>query len=142
MPRYSVQGGPDVIRKDTPVGFQTVESVGVHFLRLVLDPLSELLVPVSANHPYQLPCLVPQVAGFRRTPVLIRGTKKGELVLLGGLVGPRRKGTCRKVDARLPGKGNSNSHGARPVHPIITTIKWFRTSRLSTKNSLSAFGLR
>jgi hypothetical protein len=22
----------------------------------------------------------------------------------------------RKVDIRLPGKGNSNSHGARPVH--------------------------
>ena len=26
----------------------------------------------------------------------------------------------RKVDVRLPGKGNSNSHAARPVHPIIT----------------------
>jgi len=25
-----------------------------------------------------------------------------------------------KVDVRLPGKGNSNSHGARPVHLIIT----------------------
>ena len=32
---------------------------------------------------------------------------------------------------RLPGKGNSNSHGARPVHLIITMIKWIRTSRLS-----------
>jgi len=42
----------------------------------------------------------------------------------------------RKVDVRLPGKGNSNSHGARPVHLIITTIKWIRTSRLSIKNSL------
>ena len=29
----------------------------------------------------------------------------------------------RKVDVRLPGKGNSNSHGARPVHLIITMIK-------------------
>ena len=29
-----------------------------------------------------------------------------------------------KVDVRLPGKGNSNSHGARPVHPTITMIKW------------------
>ena len=37
----------------------------------------------------------------------------------------------RKVDVRLPGKGNSNSHGLRPVHPIITIIKWIRTSRLS-----------
>ena len=41
----------------------------------------------------------------------------------------------RKVDVRLPGKGNSNSHGARPVHLIITMIKWIRTSRLSIKNS-------
>jgi len=43
----------------------------------------------------------------------------------------------RKVDVRLPGKGNSNSHGARQVHLIITMIKWIRTSRLSIKNSLS-----
>ena len=35
------------------------------------------------------------------------------------------------------GKGKSNSHGARPVHPIITMIKWIRTSRLTIKNSLS-----
>ena len=46
-------------------------------------------------------------------------------------------GVTRKVDVRLPGKGNSNSHGARPVHLIITMIKWIRTSRLSIKNSLS-----
>ena len=43
----------------------------------------------------------------------------------------------RKVDVRLPGKGNSNSHGARPVHLIITMMKWIRTSRLSIKDSLS-----
>jgi len=29
----------------------------------------------------------------------------------------------RKVDVRLPGKGTSNSHGARPVRLIITMIK-------------------
>ena len=29
-------------------------------------------------------------------------------------------GGRRKVDVRLPGKGNSDSHGARPVHLIIT----------------------
>jgi len=34
---------------------------------------------------------------------------------------------------RLPGKGNANSHGARPVHLIITMIKWIRTSRVSIK---------
>jgi len=32
--------------------------------------------------------------------------------------------------------------GARPVHLIITMIKWIRTSRLSIKNSLSAAGQR
>ena len=42
-----------------------------------------------------------------------------------------------RVDVRLPGKGKSNSHGARPVHLIITMIKWIRTSQLSIKNSLS-----
>jgi len=47
-------------------------------------------------------------------------------------------GRPRKVDIRLPEKGNSNSHGARPVHFIISMIKWIRTSRLSIKNSLSA----
>ena len=44
---------------------------------------------------------------------------------------------ARKVDVRLPGKGNSNSHGARLVHLIITMIKWIRTSRLAIKNSPS-----
>ena len=56
-------------------------------------------------------------------------------------VGPafqeRRSDAHRKVDARLPGKGNSNSHGAKPAHLIITMMKWIRTSRLSTTLSLS-----
>ena len=46
-------------------------------------------------------------------------------------------GLCRKVDVRLPGKENSNSHGARLVHLIITSIYWIRTIRLSIKSSLS-----
>jgi hypothetical protein len=29
----------------------------------------------------------------------------------------------RKADVRLPGKGNSNSHGARLVHLIVSMIK-------------------
>ena len=33
----------------------------------------------------------------------------------GKAVSGKRKGMM-KVDIRLPGKGNSNSHGARPVH--------------------------
>jgi len=44
---------------------------------------------------------------------------------------------ARMVDVRLPGQGNSNPHGARPVHLIITMIKWIRASRLSMKISLS-----
>jgi len=43
----------------------------------------------------------------------------------------------RKVDVRLPGKGNSNSYVARQVHLFITMIKWIRSSRLSRKNSPS-----
>ena len=43
----------------------------------------------------------------------------------------------RKVDVKLPGKGNSNFHGARKVHLVIKMLKWIRTSRLSIKNSLS-----
>ena len=45
-----------------------------------------------------------------------------------------------KVDTRLPGKGNSNSHGARLAHLIITMMNWIRTSRLSITNSLSLQG--
>ena len=43
----------------------------------------------------------------------------------------------RNVNIKLSGKGNSTSHGARPVHFIISLIKWIRTSSLSIKNSLS-----
>jgi len=45
----------------------------------------------------------------------------------------------RKPSASHCAKGNSNSHGARPVHLIITMIRWIRTSRLSIKNSLSTW---
>jgi len=50
---------------------------------------------------------------------------------------PKVCSSYRKVDTRLPGTGNSNSHGARPVHQIISMIKWIRTSRLSIKKTLS-----
>ena len=46
----------------------------------------------------------------------------------------------KSFDIRLPGKGNSNSHGAKPVHliiTIITMIKWIRTSRMSITQFLS-----
>ena len=48
----------------------------------------------------------------------------------------------RKVDVRLPDKMNSNSHGARPVHQIISMMKWMRTSRLPIKNSLFWVGVQ
>ena len=35
----------------------------------------------------------------------------------------RCPGSSRKVDIRLHGKGNPNSHGARPVHQIISMMK-------------------
>jgi hypothetical protein len=56
-------------------------------------------------------------------------------------LGVRASECCRvsrKVDIRLPGKGVSNSHGARPVHLIFKTIKLIRTSRMSIKDSISA----
>ena len=44
-----------------------------------------------------------------------------------------------KVGVRLPGKENSNSRCTMLVHLIISMIKRIRTSRLSIKNSLSAW---
>ena len=43
----------------------------------------------------------------------------------------------RRIVERILVRGKRNSK-ARPVHLIITMIKWIRTSRLSMKNSLSA----
>ena len=50
-------------------------------------------------------------------------------------LGPSSIGS--KIHVRLPGKANSSSHGARPVHQIISMLKCIRTSRLSINNSLS-----
>ena len=52
--------------------------------------------------------------------------------------------TCihTQADTRLPGKGNSNFYGARPVHQIISMIKWTRTSRFSIKKSISSTSVR
>jgi len=44
--------------------------------------------------------------------------------------------------ARPPGNGNSNSHGARPVHLIITMIERIRTSRSSALGARPPIGLR
>jgi hypothetical protein len=45
------------------------------------------------------------------------------------------EGLVRKVDVWLPGKGNSKSHGARPVHQIISLLKWDQQA-FNTKLSL------
>ena len=47
--------------------------------------------------------------------------------------------TCLDVEGRCKATWKRESHGARPVHLIIMMIKWIRTSRLSIKNSLSAW---
>ena len=49
----------------------------------------------------------------------------------------RRACRTRKLDMRLSGKGNSSSHGARPVQPIISIITWIRTSGFLIKIYLS-----
>ena len=46
------------------------------------------------------------------------------------------------LDIRLLGAENSNSHGARPVHKIVSMTKWMRTSRLSIQNSLPETWMR
>ena len=61
-----------------------------------------------------------------RTPCLVLGSPPSPLLEV--------------ADVGLPGKRNSDSHGARPVHLIITSLRWIRTSRLPIKNSLSVLG--
>ena len=81
-----------------------------------------------AQHGSKLRAPLAEVVGIIVRPPRVYGQEtKGEELGKG----------IRKVDVRLPGKGDSNPHGVRPVHLIITMIKWIRTSRLSIKNSLS-----
>jgi hypothetical protein len=47
-----------------------------------------------------------------------RGAARGRLSS-----GARRHLLSWRVDVRLPGQGNSNSHGARPVHPIMAFLR-------------------
>jgi len=85
-------------------------------------PLPKQHCPVFDVHPLAL---------FDDVLEMLQGDARDERPARGG------SHVDRKVDVRLPGKGDSNPHGARPVHLIITMIKWSRTSRLSIKNSLS-----
>ena len=54
-----------------------------------------------------------------------------------GVADSNQRNSAWKVDVTLPGKRNSDSHGTRPVHLIISVIKWIRSSRSSIKRSLS-----
>ena len=73
---------------------------------------------------------------FQGPPMVGPQTGKGEVFGHGGIRSTLKVlQSSRKVDVRLPGKGDANSHGARPVHLIITMIQWFRTSRLSIQES-------
>ena len=72
-----------------------------------------------ASEPFRVP-------GSETWGVELRGT--GEVTLHLDIL-------PRQVDARQPGKGKANSYGARPVHLIVTMMKWTLTSRMSIKNS-------
>ena len=67
------------------------------------------------------------------------GSPAFQCSMCGGGGGPAARvyEDVRKVDIRLPGKGNSNAPSARSVHQIIRLIKWIRTSRLAIKISPS-----
>jgi len=56
---------------------------------------------------------------------------------------PTRSTSCRPRPTSTPSsrKQGMASHGARPVHLIITMIKWIRTSRLSLVRLHAAQGL-
>ena len=58
--------------------------------------------------------------GFRfrvwRSRVRVKGVSLGSRFSGFGFACGRCTSGSRKVDVRLPGKGNSNSHGSRPVH--------------------------
>ena len=48
----------------------------------------------------------------------------------------KHRQSTRLVDVTLPGKENPTCHRAKPVHQIISMIKWIRTCRLSIQNLL------
>ena len=104
------------------------------FFTLVTGPRRSLSLKLSDTRVYE-----PQTRAWN--PVTPKPACRVACV---GVASPRMQrftpsycGGCSKVDIKLPGKGNSNSHGARPVHLIITMIQWIRTCRMSIQNSLS-----
>jgi len=113
------------------------------FFTLVTGPRRSLSLKLSDTRVYepQLRARLGTTAHFCRVVVLELRTAGAIPPMMGwaAVTGDLSAGWCLqagKVDIRLHGKGNSNSHGARPVHQIISMIKWIRTSRLSIKSSL------
>ena len=105
-----------------------------------LNPQPSTLNPQPSTLDPQPSTLNPQPSTLNPQPSTLRPKREPEIL------GSHRmtrgnlaiwRAAPRKVKSRLPGKGNSKSHGARPVHLSITMIKWIRTSRLSIENSLS-----
>ena len=99
-------------------------------MSLKYEPASELLHIHGGLPGY------PREVGAILSIVTAVGTAGGPVRRVARAVQPGEGRCYRKVDVRLSGKGNSNSHGAWPVHLIISMIKWIRASRLSIKNSL------
>jgi len=71
----------------------------------------------------------PQIRALNRATAIDKMAKMRNATWAPMYTGPER---IMRFKVHIP-----PSHGARPVHLIITMIKWFRTSRLSIKNSLS-----
>ena len=72
-----------------------------------------------ARYPYTMVLFPPSLEAEQPKLPALLGSGPGQAALLAI---ERVSPGSRKVDARLPGQGNSNSHGARPVHIIITMI--------------------
>ena len=80
--------------------------------------------------------LVMQTRGFSKEQKAELSKELGTLVNLAPLpVAAKKGGGAVAAD---PAPWEVSAPGARPVHLLLTMIKWIRTSRLSIKNSLSA----
>ena len=75
-----------------------------------LHPTFQIPQPKPYTRLYTASSPVPQAPPTLKTMFMLRG------------LGVPRRVSGRKVDIRLPGEGNLNCHGARPVHQIIWMI--------------------
>ena len=96
---------------------------------MVVDVVTELSSRINLSHAINCEALC--VTTLVTLPPEFRGN--GTLVVHRAVNMVQGVSGARTVDIRLPGKGNSNSHGARTVHQ---KHRWIRTSRLPIKNSL------